>query len=359
MSTRARGIDTAMTYQTKARFRAVARLVMAALLFSGFAAASTAQAGTLEAVRERGQVVCGVAENRDGLSAVDKLGRWSGLEVEFCGAVAAAALGDRAKVKFRPVSASEAPRLLASGDVDVLLGGTAWTLSREAELGMRSAGVLFHDGQALLIQRSFGVSSVLELSGASICVQKGTGADQSIVAFFDDRQMRYQLVVADKWDDVVKAYREGQCTLLTGDLSILAHERSRLAKPLEHLFLPELVTHLHLGPMVRQGDEAWFSVVRWTLLALIEAEEIGLTGANVLEPPAAPTDRVRRFLGQESELGTALGLAPDWTARVIGQVGNYGEIFDRTLGESSRLKLGRGANNLWSRGGLMSSPAFR
>lgn len=319
----------------------------------------TTWAGTLETVRERGEIVCGIAERHEGLSAVDANGRWSGLEVEFCGALAAAVLGDRTKVKFKPVTAGDGRRVLAAGDVDVLLGGIAWTLSREADLGMLSAGVLYHDGQGLMVPRSFGVSSVLELSGASICVQQGTGADKAVAAYFAERQMRAQLAVSEKWDDAVKNYREGHCTLLTGDLSVLGHERSRMTRPGDQLILPELVTQEQSGPMVKQGDDAWFTVVRWTLLALIEAEQVGLTSANVEEPDSALSARARRFLGQDAALGAALGLAPDWTVRVIAQVGNYGEIFDRTLGERSRLKLARGANDLWSKGGLMASPAFR
>jgi general L-amino acid transport system substrate-binding protein len=348
-----------MMDMSKAQILAVVGLLTAATFCIGPFSIGAARAGTLEEVRARGHVVCGVAETRDGLSAVDANGLWSGLEVEFCGAVAAAVLGDRSNVKFRAVSASEGPRVLSSGDVDVLLGATAWTLSREVELGMRGAGVLFHDGQVLLVQRAFGVSSVLELSGASICVQKGTGAEQGVAAYFQRLQMPYQLVMSEKWDEVVKAYRDGQCTLLTSDLSILAVERSRMPKPADHIFLPEPMSQELLGPMVRQGDERWFNVVRWTLIALVEAEQLGLSSANVADSLTSGDERVRRFLGIEAALGPALGLAPDWTVKVIGQVGNYGEIFDRTLGEGSRLKLVRGANNVWSKGGLMTSPSFR
>ncbi len=346
-----------MTNLRKARLRAVVRIWMAVFVVS--ALPMSAEAGTIESIRSRGELVCGVSEKHEGLSAVDASGRWSGLEVEFCAALAAAVLGDRAKVKFKPVSDAEGPRVLAHGDVDVLLGGTAWTLSRESELGMRSAGVLFHDGQGLMVSRTFGVSSVLELSGASICVQRGTGADKAVAGYFNERQMRSQLAVSDKWEDAVKTYRDGHCTLLTGDVSVLGYERSRLPRPADHLILPELVTHVQTGPMVRQGDEAWFTLVRWTLLGLIEAEQLGLTSQTIKEPIESTDDRVRRFLGQEAALGAALGLPPDWTVRVIAEVGNYGEIFDRTLGERSRLKLSRGANNLWSKGGLMASPAFR
>lgn len=346
-----------MTALRKARLRAAVLLAAAAPLMA--AVSERALASTIGTVRERGEVVCGVSEHRDGLSAVDERGRWSGLEVEFCGALAAAVFGDRHKVKFRPVTTADGARVLTGGQIDVLLAGAALTLSREAELGMRFAGVLFHDGQGLLVQRAFGVSSALELSGSSICVQKGTSAAKAVAAYFDERDMRYQLVLADKWDEAVKTYREGNCTLLTGDVTSLAHERSRMARPNDHLLLPETMTHEQTGPMVREGDAAWLTLVRWTLLALIEAEQIGLTSETVQEAQDSPDERVRRFLGKEAALGAPLGLSADWTERIIAQVGNYGEIFDRTLGERSRLKLPRGANNLWSKGGLMSSPAFR
>jgi general L-amino acid transport system substrate-binding protein len=332
-------------------------VIVVGLLWPGMA--SVAAAGVLQSVRDRGHLVCGVSERMPGLSAVDKSGRWSGLEIEFCGAVAAAVFGTREKVKFRPVTAGEGPRALAAGDIDILLGGTVWTLSREADLGMRSAGVLFHDGQGLLVPRSFGVSSVLELSGASICVQKGTTAVTAVGAFFAARNMRFQVAAFDSWADAVKAYKEGTCTLLTGDLPSLADERSRMAAPAEHLLMPELVQHEPTGPFVRQGDDPWLTLVRWTLLALIEAEQADLTRASVSDSERLADPRVQRFLGKEAALGANLGLAPNWTERVVSEIGNYGEAFNRTLGEGSRLKLPRGANALWTNGGLMAAPQFR
>ena len=328
-----------------------------ALLSIGFG--GVASAGVLQSVRERGELVCGVSDRSPGLSAVDQSGRLSGLEIEFCGAVAAAVFGEREKVKFRPIGAGEGARALAAGEIDILLGGVTWTLSREADLGMRSAGVLFHDGQGLLVPKSFGVSSVLELSGASICVLQGTSAAAAVSTFFDARKMRYQLVVSESWADAVKSYKEGNCTLLTGDLPSLADELSRMAVPGDHVLLPEVVSHEQIGPFVRQGDDPWLTVVRWTLLALIEAEQIDVTQAAVGDFADSKDPRVRRFLGKDASLGTALGLAPEWTERIVSEVGNYGEMYDRTLGEGSRLKLPRGANGLWTKGGLMAAPQFR
>ncbi len=338
----------------QARLRAAMFFVVAMSVLAG-----GAEAGVLQTVRERGHVVCGVSDRLPGLSAVDRNGRWSGLEIEFCGALAAAVFGERDHVKFRAVSTAEGARALAAGDIDVLLGGTARTLSREADLGMRSAGVLFYDGQGLLVPRAFGVSSVLEVSGASICVQRGTAAEKAVAAFFEARQMRFQLVLGNEWTDTVKAYKDGTCTLLTGDLAALANERTAMAKPAEHFILPELVAQEQTGPFVRQGDDPWLTVVHWTLLALIEAEQLGLSSTIARDLPELPEPALRRFLGVDAALGTSLGLQPNWTARVIASVGNYGEMFNRTLGEQSRLNLPRGANNLWSGGGLMVAPQFR
>ncbi len=346
-----------MTDTKKARCRAATFLSAAVLAFSAWA--TGASAGVLQAVRERGHVVCGVSDRLPGLSAADQSGRFSGIEIEFCGAVAAAVFGERENVKFRPVTPADGARALADGDVDILLGGTAWTLSREADLGMRSAGVLYYDGQGLLVPRSFGVSSVLELSGASICVQQGTGAQKAVSAYFDGREMRYHLVLGEKWADAIKSYKDGGCTLLTGDLPSLAVERSRMGQPGDHIILPELLMHAQTGPFVRQGDDPWLTVVRWTLLALIEAEQLGISSETLEEVSEAPNDRVRRFLGRESPVNTELGLPANWTERVVAEVGNYGQIFNRTLGEGSRLKLPRGANDLWARGGLLAAPQFR
>lgn len=341
----------------QARVWAAALLFAAALTLAG--PMRSAHASVLQTVRERGHVVCGVSDRLHGLSAADQNGHWSGLEVEFCGAVAAAVLGEREMVKFRVVTAAEGPRALSAGEIDILLGGTAWTLSREADLGMRSAGVLFRDGQGLLVPRAFGVSSVLELSGASICVQRGTGAEKAVAAFFESRQMRYQLVLSEKWVDAVKSYSEGGCTLLTGDLPSLALERLRMARPADQILLPELITQEQTGPFVRQGDDPWLTVVEWTLLAMIEAEQIGLSSATLADLKNSSDPKVRRFLGKDGELGAGLGLAANWTERIIAEVGNYGEAFNRTLGEGSRLKLPRGANDLWSNGGLLAAPQFR
>jgi general L-amino acid transport system substrate-binding protein len=320
-----------------------------------FAAGNT----TLDAIRDRGHVLCGISEAQPGFSEATQSGDRSGLDVEFCRALAAAVFGSKNAVKFWPLSANDRFKALQSGDVDVLARGAAWTLSRDTEFGARFAGVLFYDGQGFLTRRGNAVASVFELSGASICALPGVMGEQGVKEFFGAQRMRYEIVTQDNWDDLVKAYVAGNCTVLTGDVSLLAVARSKLATPADHIILPELITKEPLGPAVRQNDPQWFAVVRWTLMALIEAEELGLSTGNVDARRASTEPDIRRFLGLEANLGQALGLPRDWGYQVVKNVGNYGEIFERSLGDNSKLKLARGLNNLWTKGGLMYSMPFR
>ena len=316
-------------------------------------------ASTLETIRSRGHVLCGVSEPQEGFSEVTEDGVRSGLDVEFCSALAAAVFGSKDAVKFWPLSANDRFKALQSGDVDVVARGAAWTLSRDTEFGAHFTGVLFYDGQGFLTRRGNAVASVFELSGASICALPGVMGEQGVAEFFGAQRMRYQIVAQENWDDLVKAYASGNCTVLTGDVSLLAVARSKLKTPDDHIILPELITKEPLGPAVRQDDPQWFSVVRWTLMALIEAEELGLTRDNVDAKRAATEPEIRRFLGLEANLGQALGLPRDWAYQMVKNVGNYGEIFERTLGMKSDLKLARGLNNSWTKGGLMYSMPFR
>ncbi len=313
----------------------------------------------LQTVRERGHVLCGITADSPGLATVDGKGTWSGLGAEYCGALAAAVLGSKSAVKIIPLTASERFRALANGSVDVLIPYGAWTLSRDTDLGVLSAGVLFHDGQGFLVNRGDAVTSVLELSGSSICVLSGTRAEQAVSDFFKSQGMKFQAVVAEHWADLVKAYEGGSCTLLTGDKSMLAFERSRLSKPVDHILLPELITKEPIGPVVREGDQDWFRIVRWTLMALVAAEELGITSENVEDMQDSPVLEVRRLLGTEQNLGVGLSLPADWAFQMIKQVGNYGEMFERNLGSKSVLRLERGLDALWTRGGLMYAAPFR
>lgn len=321
--------------------------------------ASAAGNTTLDTIRERGHVLCGVSEAQPGFSEAGEDGVRSGLDVEFCTALAVAVFGTKDAVKFWPLSANDRFKALQSGDVDVLARGAAWTLSRDTEFGARFTGVLFFDGQGFLTRRGNAVASVFELSGASICALPGVIGEQGVAEFFGAQRMRFEIVTQDNWDDLVKAYVAGSCTVLTGDVSLLALARSKLKVPADHIILPELITKEPLGPAVREDDPQWFAVVRWTLMALIEAEELGLSSANVDAMRASTEPEIRRFLGLEANLGQALGLPRDWGYQIVKNVGNYGEIYERTLGVESKLKLARGLNNLWTKGGLMYSMPFR
>ncbi len=334
-----------------------AALTLLAIAFAGPALA--AKKPTLEQVKARGYINCGVSDNAPGLSQVSAQGDWSGLEVEFCSALAAAVLGKKDAVKFRALQSADRFKALQLGEVDVLLRSTAWTLSRDTDLQVRFAGILFYDGQGFLVPRGHAVSSVFELSGASICVLPGSSGERAVSEYFTRNKMRFQLITSDRWEQLVKAYNAGGCTVLTGDLSLLAAERSRFPSPADSVFLAETISKEPLGPAVRAGDDEWFSIVRWNTMALIAAEELGITSSNIESMKGAPGLDVRRFLGEEANLGQPLGLARDWAYQVVKQVGNYAEIFERTLGQATPFKLDRGLNNLWTKGGLMYSAPFR
>jgi len=314
-------------------------------------------AATLDVVKARGHLECGVSGDVPGFSIADAQGRWTGFDVDFCSAVAAAVLGNKNAVKFRQLSVGNRFRALTSGEVDVLAGNATWTLSRDTELGVRFVDVLFHDGQGFLVPRTHALASALELSGAKICALSGTHAEAALARFFSVRKMRYQLIAAEHWGDLVMQYTSGVCNVLTADLTTLAIERSRFADPDAHVLLPELVSKEPLAPAVRADDAEWFLIVRWTLMALISAEELGVTSANADVVSGSAGEEIAGFLSASS--GGAMGLPPDWAFQVIRQVGNYGEIFERNVGMRSPLKLKRRLNDLWSRGGLMYSPPMR
>ena len=344
-------------YQSRCLLSAVLGAV--ALLLALAPAGAATPANTLETIRARGNLLCGISEPEPGFSEINEARVRSGLDVEFCTALAAAVFGTREAVKFWPLAPNDRFKALQSGDVDVLARGGTFTLSRDTELGARFAGVLFYDGQGFLTRRGNAVASALELSGASICTLPGPMGEQGVADFFNAQRMRYQIVTQAHWDDVVNAYAAGDCTVLSGDVSLLAVARTKMKQPADHMILPEIITKEPAGPAVRQDDAQWFAVVRWTLMALIEAEELGITSANVDSMRASNEPEVRRFLGLEANLGQALGLPRDWAYQIVKNVGNYGEIFNRTLGAKSSLKLARGLNNLWSKTGLMYAMPFR
>jgi general L-amino acid transport system substrate-binding protein len=340
--------------------RFVATLV-ATVALTGLGATAHAQSGskTLEQVKQRGVLTCGTNTGLAGFGVPDDKGNWTGLDVDLCRGIAAAIFGDGAKVKFVPLSAKDRFTALQSGEIDVLARNGTWTQSREAELGLLWAGVNYYDGQGFLVRKKLNIASALELSGASICVQQGTTTELNMADFFRTNSMKYEGVAFADINEAVKAYDSGRCDAYTTDASGLYASRLRLVNPDEHVVLPEVISKEPLGPAVRQGDDAWFNLVRWTHFAMINAEELGVRKANVDEMLKSPNPEVRRLLGVEGDFGKGLGLTKDWAYRIVKAVGNYGEVFDRNVGEGSSLKIKRGLNNLWSKGGIQYAPPVR
>ncbi|MFL5078698.1 MAG: amino acid ABC transporter substrate-binding protein [Microvirga sp.] len=334
------------------RLLAAASLVVAALALPTVVAAQ----GTLQKVKDRGQVRCGASQGVAGFSMPDAQGNWTGFDTDFCRALAAAIFDDPKKIQLISLSSKDRLTALQSGEIDVLARTTTWTLSRDAGIGLNFTAVNYYDGQGFEVRRSANIKSVKELDGASICVAQGTTNELNLADYFRTRGLKYEVVAFENIDDVVKAYEKGRCDALSTDVSQLVSYRSKMVNPDEHVVLPEVISKEPIGPWVRQGDDQWFDLVRWTLFALINAEELGVTQENVSEMLKSQNPEIRRLLGQEGKLGEALGLTNDWVARIVRHVGNYGESFDRNLG---KIGVPRGANNLWTKGGLQYAPPIR
>ncbi|MGE3830170.1 MAG: amino acid ABC transporter substrate-binding protein [Parvibaculaceae bacterium] len=335
-------------------------LTLALGLGTSLAAVSAASAGTLDDVKAKGFVQCGVSQGLIGFSNPDEQNNWTGLDVDFCRAVASAIFNDPQKVKFTPLSAKERFTALQSGEVDILSRNTTWTMSRDTSLGLKFAGVMYYDGQGFMVKKSLGVNSALGLNGASVCTQTGTTTELNLADYFKANNMTYQVVAFEKNEEVLKAYQEGRCDVYTTDQSGLYAERLKLADAEEHIVLPEIISKEPLGPVVRQGDDAWFNVVKWTYFALLNAEELGVTSKNVDELKASSTNpEVIRLVGKEGDFGTGIGLTNEWVVQIIKGTGNYGEIFERNVGEATPLKIARGKNALWNQGGLQYAPPIR
>jgi general L-amino acid transport system substrate-binding protein len=339
--------------------RAVSVLASLAVAVIANAIAPQANAGVLASVRQRGHLVCGVADGAPGLSTVNGHGEWSGLSIDFCRAIAAAVFGSKDAVKFRSVTAAEQFSALTSGDIDVLMRNIGMTSTSDTAQGIRFAGVLLYDGQGFLVRKSQGVASALELSGARICITSESVEEHGAADFFGALRMPYEFVKFEHWPDAVMAYANKSCQVLSADTTLLAYARQQLPDPGAHILLPEIAGKKLIGPIVRQGDEEWFNLVRWTLYALVAAEELGINGANVDSMRVPNNGEARRFLGLDLDLGSRLGVSADWTQRIIRQVGNYGELYDRHFGAKSPLRLERRLNNLWTKGGLQFAPPFR
>ena len=330
---------------------------MVAAAFSG--ATFPASASTLEQAKENGYFTCGVSQGNPGFSNPDSDGSWSGLDVDYCRAIAAAVLGDSTAVKFRPLSSPERFTALQSGEIDVLSRTTTWTMSRDTNLGANFAGVMYYDGQAMMVRKELGITSAMELAGASVCTATGTTTELNVADFFRVNNMEYEVVAFEKNDEVTQAYDAGRCDVYTTDKSGLHANRLKLTNPSEHMILPEVISKEPLGPVVRQGDDQWFNIVKWVHFATLNAEELGVTMANVEEMKESDNPSIRRLLGTEGEFGSDIGLENDWAAKAIAAVGNYGEIFDRNVGPDTELAIGRGVNALWSQGGLQYAPPIR
>jgi general L-amino acid transport system substrate-binding protein len=339
---------------------------LATTLLAGSALALSALVGsaeagqTLDSIKNKGFVQCGVSTGLAGFSNPDDAGTWSGLDVDVCRAIAAALFGDAEAVKFTPLTAKERFTALQSGEVDVLSRNTTWTLNRDTALGLDFTGVTYYDGQGFMVPQELGVKSALELDGASVCVQPGTTTELNLADYFRANNMSYEPVVIERLEEIRTAYDQGRCDVYTTDQSGLYAERTVLSDPSAHTILPEVISKEPLGPVVRHGDHEWADIVRWTLYAMLEAEEYGVNQSNVEDLKANATNPViRRLLGTEGDMGQNLGLQPDWAYNVVKQVGNYGEIFEANLGQSTPLKIERGLNAQWKDGGLQYAMPVR
>jgi len=336
--------------------RLVAAMALATVLAFG---TQVARADTLATVKSRGELICGANGTLAGFGLPDPQGNWTGLDIDFCRAIAAAIFDDPTKVKFVPLTAKDRFTALQSGEIDVLSRNTTWTLSRDTSLGLDFAAVTYYDGQGFMVRKALKVSSALELNDAAVCVQQGTTSELNLADYFRSNNMSLKTVTFATGEEALKAYESGRCDSYTTDASGLYGERLQLSEPSQHIVLPEIISKEPLSPAVRQGDNQWTDIVRWTHFVMIDAEELGVTKANVDEKIKSPDPETRRLLGVEGQYGEGLGLTNDWAYRIIRRVGNYGESFERNVGQGSPLKIVRGLNALWTKGGLQYGPPIR
>ncbi|MDE1232496.1 amino acid ABC transporter substrate-binding protein [Vibrio aestuarianus] len=323
--------------------------------------ATTASAAdsTLDKVLSQGVLTCGVSTGLPGFSNPNSKGEWEGIDVEYCQALAAAVLGDKSKVKYVPLTAKERFTALQSGEIDVLSRNTTWTLQRDSALGLNFVGVNYYDGQGFMVKKDLGIKSAKELDGASVCVQSGTTTELNLADYFRNTGMSYKPVVFDTAAQTSKGFDAGRCDVLTTDQSGLYALRLNLQDPNVAIVLPEIISKEPLGPVVRQDDDKWFNVAKWTLNAMINAEEYGITSKNADEMLKSNDPNIKRILGLDGPKGKGLGIRDDWGYQIVKQVGNYGESFERTVGTGSPLQISRGVNALWNAGGFMYAPPLR
>jgi general L-amino acid transport system substrate-binding protein len=337
------------------------RLILAALavFFVALAPAWAAGSPTLDRVKKNGYLRCGVNEGLPGFSSPDAKGNWTGMDVDFCRAIAAAIFNDPKKVRFTPTSAKVRFTTLQSGEVDLLSRNTTWTMSRDTQLGLEFVGVIYYDGQGFMVPKKLKVTSAKQLNGANVCTNTGTTTELNLADYFRANGLKYKVIAFEKNSEVLAAYDAGRCDAYTTDASGLYAERLKLKNAADHIILPEIISKEPLGPLVNQGDQQWGDLVRWTLFALLNAEELGVTSKNADQMLKSQNPEIRRLLGVEGAFGESMGLTKDWVVRIVKGVGNYGEIFERNVGQGSQLKIKRGLNALWNKGGLHYAPPVR
>src|SRR3954453_9272105 len=328
-------------------------------LLALFAWSHPSGAQTLKAVKERGMLNCGVSQGLLGFSSMDDKNTWPGFDVDVCRAVAGVGFGRPSKVTFVPLDAASRFTALQSNKIDVLSRNSTWTMSRESSLGLMFAGVAYYDGQGFLLRREAGIDTALQLGGKTVCTQTGTTSELNLSDYFRANEMALKVLALGTAEESLRAYDDRKCDVLTSDVSQLYAERLKLAAPDSHIILPEVISKEPLGPAVRQGDDQWFNLVKWTLYALVNAEELGVKSATIDDAVKSSNPDIRRLLGAEGEFGEQLGLAKDWAARAVRAVGNYGEIYERNVGTQSRLSIPRGLNALWTQGGIQYAPPVR
>jgi general L-amino acid transport system substrate-binding protein len=322
-------------------------------------ASASVSSPTLAAVKARGSLICGVNEGLPGFSFVDQRGIWTGFDVDFCRAIAAAIFGDPSRVKLVPLSADDRFQALKDGKIDVLSRNSTWTMGREAEFGLTFVGVTYYDGQGFMAPRAMRINSALELDGAKVCVQSGTTTIANLSDFFTSNGMTLQEIVSSSTDQAIKNYDAGQCSVLTSDLSQLYALRLRLSNPRDHVILPDVISKEPLGPVVRDSDLQWISVVKWTYFAMLNAEELGVGSKTINQALKSQKPEVMRLVGASGDFGEQIGLSNDWAANIVRFVGNYGEVFERNLGSKTQLAIPRGLNQLWNSGGIQYAPPIR
>jgi general L-amino acid transport system substrate-binding protein len=340
----------------KKRTVIVSAVMLLALVLAG---SHPVCAQTLRAVKERGTLNCGVSQGLLGFSSMDDKNIWTGFDVDICRAVAAAIFGDPNKVSFIPLDAASRFAALQSNQIDVLSRNSTWTMSRESSLGLMFAGVAYYDGEGFLLRRDTGIDTALQLGGKTVCTQTGTTTELNLSDYFRANDMTLKVLALGTAEESRTAYDDRKCDVLTSDVSQLYSERLKLSAPDSHIILPEVISKEPLGPAVRQGDDQWFNLVKWTLYSLINAEELGVKSTSVDDAIKSPNPHIRRLIGTEGEFGDQLGLANDWAARALRAVGNYGEIYERNVGTQSKLSIPRGLNALWTQGGIQYAPPVR